>query len=315
MIQMIVGENLFASDEALANILSASDVTPEKYRGDDIDVNILADIFSGSTLFSQKRLVIIRDLSSNKSIWNSLPEWLNRLSDDTDIILIESKVDKRTKTYKTLQKISKIIDVKPMLPRDEQQAIKWLDDQAKSRKMTIPKDLLSKMVSRSIVENESNMAYIDQSRLIKSLQSLSVYDAPNEDAIDAVLPPTSNENIFELFVESIDGDANRAEQMLKSFQDTQSPHMVLGLISSQVFQLATLVYGDKTPEQVARDIGVHPFMISRLAPISARQTLSDVERYISLITVADERMKSSAGEPWDILSDLILNLSNKNTAR
>ena len=202
-----------------------------------------------------------------------------------------------------------------MLPRDEQQAIKWLDDQAKSRKMTIPKDLLSKMVSRSIVENESNMAYIDQSRLIKSLQSLSVYDAPNEDAIDAVLPPTSNENIFELFVESIDGDANRAEQMLKSFQDTQSPHMVLGLISSQVFQLAALVYGDKTPEQVARDIGVHPFMISRLAPISARQTLSDVERYISLITVADERMKSSAGEPWDILSDLILNLNNKNTAR
>lgn len=311
MIQMIVGENLFAVDAALADISNSYGLIANKYDGSDIDLNLLADIFSGGTLFSSKKLVVVYGLSNNKTIWGVLPEWLNRLSDDTNLILVEPKVDKRTKTFRSLQKASKMIDASLLTMRDERRLGSWLVEYAKDLGLSLSPVNIEQMISRSVVESDAYAPYIDQSMLAKAVEALSVYKVPDQQSIDAVLPPTKNENVFDIFVTAIEGKPGEAEKMLHSLEAHQSPHMIISLMSNQLFQLAALVYSDKPSEQVSKDMSLHPFMLSRLAPMASRQTVTQIENYVEIFASADERMKSSAGDPWDVLANLVAQLNHQ----
>jgi hypothetical protein len=62
--------------------------------------NDLPQIFKGATLFAAHRKILLRDFTMNSEIY---PEILNFLDTPHDIILLETKLDKRTSTYKELK--------------------------------------------------------------------------------------------------------------------------------------------------------------------------------------------------------------------
>jgi DNA polymerase III delta subunit len=104
MITVLTGDNSFELNEALNALITAFDGRGEKVDGSEIEYKNIPDLLMGGTLFAEKRLVIIKDLSTNKSVWERLPEWLPRLSDDIHLVLVDAKPDKRTAAYKELKK-------------------------------------------------------------------------------------------------------------------------------------------------------------------------------------------------------------------
>ena len=72
----------------------------EVIEGPEINQNDLPSIFFGTTLFADKRNILIRDLTSNKPAYEELEKFLDT---PHNIILLETKLDKRTTTYKNLK--------------------------------------------------------------------------------------------------------------------------------------------------------------------------------------------------------------------
>ncbi len=77
-------------------------VRAETIDVDRLNLNSLADIVRGTSLFRETRLVVLRQLSEHKELWTKLGDWARDVSADTTLVLVETKPDKRTKAYKTL---------------------------------------------------------------------------------------------------------------------------------------------------------------------------------------------------------------------
>ena len=100
MITVLTGDNSFELTRAIDEIVRTFDGVAEKFEGGDLELSQLPDLLQGGTLFASERLVIVREVSENKALWDALPDWLGRVSDDVHVVLIEPKPDKRTKTFK-----------------------------------------------------------------------------------------------------------------------------------------------------------------------------------------------------------------------
>ena len=132
MITLLVGENSFEVQQALRAIVHTFDGVVEKIDGSELDLKQLPDLLMGGTLFADKRLVVIKQLSDNKAIWPVLGDWLPRISDDIHLVLVDSKLDKRTKSYKDLQKVAVMTEYPAWSDRDISKAEQWVAGEAKS---------------------------------------------------------------------------------------------------------------------------------------------------------------------------------------
>jgi DNA polymerase III delta subunit len=71
----------------------------EVIEGETLTLGDLASVFLGTSLFVEQRKILIKDLSENSECFNKLADYLNT---PHDIVIWESKLDKRTALYKEL---------------------------------------------------------------------------------------------------------------------------------------------------------------------------------------------------------------------
>ena len=110
MLKIFTGEDRVKAKKAISNYLGSN---YEIIEGIDLTPSDLPTIFLGQSLFSDKRSILIQDLSSNKTVFDELPKYLNT---PHKIAILELKLDKRSSTYKTLKGQVEIIDFP--LPKD-----------------------------------------------------------------------------------------------------------------------------------------------------------------------------------------------------
>ncbi len=110
MIKFFYGDDRVRANQEISNILGTE---YEIIEGAEVALSDLPSIFLGNSLFVDKRKILIRDLTENKSVYEKLPEYLNT---PHDIIILETKLDKRSATYKTLN--GKIEFKEFVLPKD-----------------------------------------------------------------------------------------------------------------------------------------------------------------------------------------------------
>lgn len=66
----------------------------------DLTKSDLPLIFKGTTIFETKRRLLLRDFTTNSEVY---PEIINYLDTPHEVILFETKLDKRTVTYKEIK--------------------------------------------------------------------------------------------------------------------------------------------------------------------------------------------------------------------
>jgi DNA polymerase-3 subunit delta len=244
----------------------------------------------GGTLFANKRLVIIKNLSENKTVWPGFAEWLPRVSDDIHLVLVEPKLDKRTKTYKDLQKIAGVTEFAAWSERDTSKAEQWVAGEARALTMEIDNASVRLLVQR---------VGPDQWLLHHALQKLSVLDRITPEVITEIIDANPVENVFDLFESALRGNALKVKQMIDTLETTEDPFRLFGLLSGQAFQLAALaVAGDKPNAEIAKDLGVHPYGLGKLASYANKIGKVGAKKVIAIFAEADTSMKTSAAEPW-----------------
>lgn len=79
----------------------------EIVEGAELSPADLPSLFQGASLFAETRNILIRDLSANKPVYDKLPDYLNT---PHRIALLETKLDKRSATYKAIKSKVEIYD-------------------------------------------------------------------------------------------------------------------------------------------------------------------------------------------------------------
>lgn len=300
MIKVLTGENSFEIDRELKRVIAGFDGRAEKIDGSELELKQLPDLLMGSSLFAEKRLVIIKNLSENKTVWTHLGEWLERVSDDIQLVFVESKPDKRTKTFKELQKAATLQEFKPWGERDGYAAEAWAIEEAKKQGVALTKPLAHKLIERT---------GIDQWRVFHALEKLAVLDDVTTEMIEEVVDPNPIENIFQLFETALKGDRSTLAAMLRTVELTEDPYQVFGLLSGQAFQLLALASTDKPSGDVAKEIGAHPFVLSKLSSYAKKRGTSGAKMIIIAFAEADEKMKTSVAEPWLLIEQALMKVA------
>jgi DNA polymerase III delta subunit len=300
MITLLVGENSFEIQRALDDIISDFDGNVEKIEGSELQVSQLPDIFMGVSLFADKRLVVIRNLSENKSVWPVLGDWTDKISDDTHLVLVEPKPDRRTSTYKTLQKITDVHEFVQWSDRDTSVAEKWVASEAEKMGIELNKKLIQTLVQ---------WVGIDQWQLFYALEKLSLTDDITDKSIKNIIEPNPVENVFNLFETALRGDTKSLMEMLKTLEQTEDVYRLTALLTSQAFQLLAVASAEKS-DNVAKDFAIHPYVVSKLSPIAKRIGKSGASKIISIFTELDDDMKLSRAEPWLLVERALVKVTS-----
>lgn len=299
MIYLIIGTDVYKRRQAVQKLIAAAKLPAEKFDGTDLSENQLADCIAGATLFSAERLIIISDLSQNKSLWDKLADWNGRVSNDTTLILVENNVDKRTKAYKAIAKAATMLAADPWSDRQTGEAVRWVVARAQALGIALSTDQAGNLVARATGNADRPGVYsIDQQQLEGALQSLSVLEHVTDDSIAAVLPESSADNVFELIDVALGGNKARVVQLLHNLHATADPYMTFGFIASQWVQLAALKVTGESSDVLASKIGVSPFILSKLQKHTGKLTGARVRELTDLLVRLDIKTKTTGVEPW-----------------
>lgn len=315
MLYLLVGENVFQRDEAVAKIIN--DRAFERVEGESITPERLGEVMAGQTLFDGDVVKVIDNASVNAATWASISDWVER-GVSSDIILTEQKVDKRTKTYKILKDNAKIIECDFWTDRQKPKAISWLKAYAREQGVDVPTDLYDEMIERATRPSDvSKDAVIDQQRLARAVKQLKHAEKINREILDTVLAPLAHENAFGLLASTLEGDIDRVRETLHNLRRDQDGHRLLGLLSSQIASLVGLILGkDRSIDAVAKDIGAHPYALQQLARYRQQISRNEVSRIVDLMADADLRLKNSQADPWVLIEKALVEIAvNRKTSR
>jgi len=299
MITWFNGENTFEIQQAVKALADAFDGRAERVDGSTLELKNIPDLLMGGTLFAEKRLVIIKDLSQNSSVWEKFPEWIDRISDDIDIILIDGKPDKRTTIYKEVKKRVTIKEFPVWGDRDYGLAETWVVNHAKSIDFALDKRLAHHIVER---------VGLDQWQLANALEKVALLDTVTADEIDNIIDANPSENIFQLFELALDGRRRQLHDMIRTLELTEDPYKLFALLSSQAFQLAAVANASGS-DNPAKDFGIHPFVASKLQRHGNRLGQRGTAHVLQAFAQTDADMKRSKGDPWLLIERTLLETS------
>lgn len=313
MIKLFTGSNSYLIKSEITQLEAELNLAAERYDGIDLNLTKLPDLLMGQSLFSEKRLIIIDRLSDNKTIWPELPSFLPRLSDDISLILIEPAPDKRTKTFKGLQKTAKIKDFPLLTERDKSKIEAWVQEEASRLGLKIDQPAAAELAKRSLWPADRGAPTYNQWQIRKSLEKLSVFKHITIKEVEEYIEIQPVESVFRLFELALSGNKQLLGEFIDDISARDEPHMVLGLLAGQMFQLAALVTSNDSVANVASATGAPPFVISNLLPYSKQLNKDSIKQMVEVLAEADERIKTSKSEPWMMIRQALMKIAALRT--
>ena len=300
MLYVLCGENEFDKRQKLAALIAGGAV-PERYDGEQLDAASLRDIIQGQSLFILERTVIISQLSDNSVLWAELPEIA--VSGSTKVILLENKLDKRTKTYKWLRKNAEIYEFTPLNERQKPRLAKWCVDEARKRGYT-----LSVVQAETLIDR---LGY-DQLRLSNFIEQLSFAGEITDDLLDKLAPLAKSENAFELFTAALSGNSGRIHEIIAYLEaegGLESAYQTMGLLASQAVNLNALVLSGNDAGSFAADFSTSQYVLQKLSSYANKIGSSQLAAINKALFYADLQMKTTSASPWLLIETALIEVA------
>ena len=315
VIYLITGTNEYRVRQEIAALTKRLGVRAETIDADRLNLNSLADIVRGTSLFHETRLVVLRQLSEHKELWAKLGDWARDVSADTALVLVETKPDKRTKAYKTLACAGEVIVAEPLTERTRSAAETWLRDVARAQGVEISRVRATNMVSRALVPNEtSRIAEVDQLQLAHAVRALANVDAVTDEVIATVLPPAREFSVFDILELAARRDVRAVQKALDELRAADDPYKVMALLWVQWAQFAAVMTAEGVSStRIASDLAIHPFVVKKLQALMPYFTMASVRELTQLAAELDYQSQTLALAPWDIIDRFVLGVSTRNS--
>lgn len=306
MIQLLSGENSYEIRMRRAQAIATfregkTDEAVTLVDGTTVTVDELPQLLMGASLFAPERLVVIDDAHAQKAVWEKLSEYLPQVGEGTDVVLVASGADKRTKTYKWLQKNAEVITASNL---NEAQLVSWIQTKARETGLEIAPN-----VARYLIEYTAG----DQWQLASDIEKLKLSgQSVTPELVREILIPNPTSSAFDLLDAALSGQGTRVNELLDGVRSHEDPYRFFGLLSNQIFAIVLIgAAGNRPPDTIARDSGLHPFVVKKTTAVARRLNATQRARLVELAATTDMQLKSSGADPWVLVTALLKSIATK----
>ena len=303
-VTILAGENWLGVKQALDKRVNEfvdkyGELAVEKIDGGEATADEITGATATGSLLMPQKLCVIYDLSANEEASAEIEQILNLDAGNTEIILVESKLDKRSSYYKTLRKQDGFTEFDEL---DEQGTVSWLADEAKR---------LGGTLGRSDAQYLYSRVGGNQSRLSGELKKLVDYDeSVTRNNIDELTEPTPSSSIFDLLNAAFSGDKKLA---IKIYDDQRlqkvEPQQILAMLGWQMYMVAVVKSAkDINPADLAKKASINPFVIQKTRQIAAKLDRNQTKRILSELVDIDWSIKNKSINADDAIKNLLISI-------
>lgn len=305
MILAFIGDNAFGREQAakdyVAGFVNAHGaMAVDRFIGEDTDYAQLSQAVSTLPFLSQRRLVVVRDFGANKLLNEKFVELVEVVADTTDLIIVESRIDGRSKYLTNLKKLA---DVRQFNHLEGADLVRWVIEQAQN---------MGGAITRPVAEQLVDRVGMNQQQLVSELEKLVLFD-PNitAKAVNDLTAQTPQSSIFTMLDAAFAGDTPKA-LWLYSEQRAQGmePQAILGMITWQLHILALVkTAGNIPPQEIATQAKISPFLVRKNSANARRLSEAKLIKIYKQAIDTDKAMKTVAINADEAIQTLLFSFS------
>jgi DNA polymerase-3 subunit delta len=300
------GSNSFGLRQALNRLIDDfvaehGDLALERVDGQEASYERLAEAITSLPFLANKKMVVLRALSSNKKFTEQIEQLAGEIPETTEVIIVEIKLDKRLSYYKFLKKHSDFRDFNEL---DANGLARWLVDTAKARGGS-----LGAADARYLVERVG----ANQQLLANELEKLLLYDAKiSHQTVDLLTDATPQSTIFQLLEAAFAGQSKRVLQLYAEQRALKvEAQQIVAMLAWQLHVLAIIkTAGDRSADAIAGEAKLNPFVVRKSQAIARNLTLAELKRLVAELLSIDARSKRTAINTDEALQHYLLKLAN-----
>lgn len=304
MIITITGDNQHRVRAEVTSVIKAfisqhGSLAVERFVANEAEVEQILSAVSATSLLSPQKLVLIQDFETNKTLIESVEGLVEMTPQDTTLVIEIGKLDKRLSYGKFLKKNS---DYREFANLSHQEVVGWLAEAAKDK---------DGQIDRATAQYLVDFIGADQERLSNELDKLILFDPKITKAtIDQLSERQPSSTVFELLDAGFKGQQKKAMNLYQEQRRQQlEPLAIIGMIGWQLHVLALVKTGkDKSAAEIAKDAGVHPFVVQKSVDLARNMTLAKLRQLVHHAVVLEERLKSVSMNADDAVMHYLLSL-------
>lgn len=305
MVTTLTGANSYALHAELRKrmadfVAEQGDMGLERIDGEESTIERIGEALTSLPFLSNKKMVLIRRGSANKQFAERAADLLAGIPETTDVLVVEPKLDKRSAYYKYLKKSTDFCEYNEL---DQNGLARWLVQTAKEQGGNLSQADASFLVTR---------VGMSQQLLSNELEKLLLYNPQvTRESVELLTVPTPQSTIFELLEAAFAGDTRRALQLYAEQRALKvEPQQIIAMLAWQLHILALIkTAGERTPDSVASEAKVSPYVVKKSATIARKLTLAELKQLITTLADIDARSKRESFAVDDALQHYLLTLA------
>lgn len=271
----------------------------ERFDAEEKEASEIISNFSSTSLFATNKLVVIKGIAKNQELAEKIDELLDKANEGTELIILEPKLDKRSKLYARLKKETALSEFSEVHPG----ALgAWV-----VKEVTARGGRISSSTAKTLVDKAGS----NQDLLSSEIDKLLIYSSEITDqSIELLVEANPHSKTFELVDAVFRRDLKRVERLYAEQRALKvDPNQIIGLIAWQLHLLAAVkVASGRNPMEIAKDLGVRPEAVSSSMRLANGITLAELIAMIERLLVIDHKLKQQAVDKDDALLFWLLSL-------
>ena len=275
----------------------------------------LNNAINAMPFLAKRRLVLLQNPSSkynNPSARKKFLAFIEKTPETTRLVMYESVEPKEAEKHwliKWAEKNDKLVQTKAfMLPRLKDMT-GWIVNDTKNqggkiepRAAEMLKDMVGVDTRQAGMEIAKLLAYVNWARPVTAQD------------VEAVCIVTSQQSVFDFVDALANGNGKSAQHLLHRLLESEDEFSLWGMVVRQfrlLIQAREILDGRGNQNDVARALGVHPFVAEKAAQQAARFSMESLEYIYRKLLTIDEGVKTSQVTLDLALDTLVMELASR----
>jgi DNA polymerase-3 subunit delta len=305
MLIYLYGENEFAIKQKIDSIKAqyvdktGGDADMQTFDMSEHNLSDLLNAFSVVPMFVSSRLFIVRNLDILKLTKDQLHKLIDAVSDSTNVVVVDSKPDKRSVYFKA---ISKLKNAKYFGNLSPQKLVSWIRDRTQELGGSIDNTAINLLIER--VGN-------DQWQLDQELRKLTNFNSQiTKESIEQLVVPNLTQSAFMMIDAIVRKDAKKASEIYEHLiTQGEADQMILGAITYQYRMMVLAKDNVGKGSEWQKELSVSPYAATKAQNLIKNIDMEKLKTAYQSIVDADMAIKTGELESHDALRDLIVKLS------
>lgn len=297
-VHLVVGEDEFLAERATKSIIDEVGPAAEvsTLRAGDITVSELAQATSPS-LFAEERVVVVTNTElAGKEPTELLLQAAADPAPGMTLVIVHSGKG-RNKSY--VAKFRKVADVHEVNPPNQRERQSWVTAEFRRHGVRPTPDVIG-----ALLESVGS----DLRELASAIEQL-VADTEGEltvAKVRAYYTGVAEVSGFDIADQAIAGRTDRAlASTRRALQLGISPVAIAAALANKVGDVAKLYQTRGNPDQIARTVGMHPFVAKKTMQVARNWSGSSVSEAVIIVADLDATVKGQGGDPEFAVEDAV----------